>query len=110
MQITQHQTHNITDHSAGGAHKVSVTSDVRYERVKGYSRKQTIGYTANTRDKHRNKQCDYVMVFRFVFLFILTSFLTTKPSLVQLKKKLNSVAFSPQANYTDRATAACRPS
>jgi uncharacterized Rmd1/YagE family protein len=23
------------------------------------------------------------------------------------KKKLNSVAFSPQANYTDRATAAC---
>jgi hypothetical protein len=22
--------------------------------------------------------------------------------------KLNSVAFSPQANYTDRATAACR--
>jgi hypothetical protein len=25
----------------------------------------------------------------------------------KLKKKLNSVAFSPQANYTDRATAAC---
>jgi hypothetical protein len=25
-------------------------------------------------------------------------------------KKLNSVAFSPQANYTDRATAACRRS
>jgi hypothetical protein len=25
-------------------------------------------------------------------------------------KKLNSVAFSPQANYTDRATAACRQS
>jgi hypothetical protein len=24
------------------------------------------------------------------------------------KLKLNSVAFSPQANYTDRATAACR--
>jgi hypothetical protein len=23
-------------------------------------------------------------------------------------KKLNSVAFSPQANYTDRATVACR--
>jgi hypothetical protein len=23
-------------------------------------------------------------------------------------KKLNSVAFSPQANYTDRATSACR--
>jgi hypothetical protein len=27
-----------------------------------------------------------------------------------LKLKLNSVAFSPQANYTDRATAACRRS
>jgi hypothetical protein len=26
------------------------------------------------------------------------------------KLKLNSVAFSPQANYTDRATAACRRS
>jgi hypothetical protein len=25
----------------------------------------------------------------------------------KLKKKLNSVAFSPQAKYTDRATAAC---
>jgi hypothetical protein len=25
-------------------------------------------------------------------------------------KNLNSVAFSPQANYTDQATAACRPS
>jgi beta-galactosidase/beta-glucuronidase len=25
-------------------------------------------------------------------------------------KKLNSVAFSPQANYTDRSTAACRRS
>jgi hypothetical protein len=24
-------------------------------------------------------------------------------------KKLNSVAFSPQVNYTDRATSACRP-
>jgi hypothetical protein len=27
-----------------------------------------------------------------------------------LKLKLNSVGFSPQANYTDRATAACRRS
>jgi hypothetical protein len=27
-----------------------------------------------------------------------------------LIKKLNSVAFSPQANYTDRTSAACRPS
>jgi hypothetical protein len=29
---------------------------------------------------------------------------------LNLHKKLNSVAFSPQANYTDRATAACRRS
>jgi hypothetical protein len=29
---------------------------------------------------------------------------------LQKKTKLNSVAFSPQANYTDRATAACRRS
>jgi hypothetical protein len=29
---------------------------------------------------------------------------------MKLKKKLNYVAFSPQANYTDRATAACRRS
>jgi hypothetical protein len=29
---------------------------------------------------------------------------------IKLKKKLNSVAFNPQANYTDRATAACRRS
>jgi hypothetical protein len=27
-----------------------------------------------------------------------------------LNKQTNSVAFSPQANYTDRATAACRRS
>jgi glutamate racemase len=27
-----------------------------------------------------------------------------------LRKKLNSVALSPQANYTDRGTAACRRS
>jgi hypothetical protein len=29
---------------------------------------------------------------------------------IKLKTKLNSVAFSPQANYNDRATAACRRS
>jgi hypothetical protein len=31
-------------------------------------------------------------------------------SLLFHSKKLNFVAFSPQANYTDRATAACRRS
>jgi hypothetical protein len=30
--------------------------------------------------------------------------------ITKLKKELNFVAFSPQANYTDRATAACRRS
>jgi hypothetical protein len=30
-----------------------------------------------------------------------------KPSSKKLKKKLNSVACSPQANYTDQAAAAC---
>jgi hypothetical protein len=29
---------------------------------------------------------------------------------IKTKTKLNSVAFSPQANYTDRVTAACRRS
>jgi hypothetical protein len=37
---------------------------------------------------------------------LLTAFLNSKKK----KLKLNSMAFSPQANYTDRATAACRPS
>jgi hypothetical protein len=32
----------------------------------------------------------------------------TRIELIKTKLKLNSVAFSPQANYTDRATAACR--
>jgi hypothetical protein len=32
--------------------RVSVAADVRYNRVKGYSRKYTTGYTAKTRDKH----------------------------------------------------------
>jgi hypothetical protein len=36
-----------------------------------------------------------------------TQYLSTT---VDAKTKLNSVAFSPQANYTDRATAACRRS
>jgi hypothetical protein len=32
------------------------------------------------------------------------------PVTTKTKKKLNSVACSPQANYTDRAAAACRRS
>jgi hypothetical protein len=34
----------------------------------------------------------------------------TETSVTGTKTKLNSVTSSPQANYTDRATAACRPS
>jgi hypothetical protein len=60
------------------------------------------------------------MKFNLNFIFIVLFFLYWK---IQLKeffrceiakmyktKKLNSVAFSPQANYTYRATAACRRS
>jgi hypothetical protein len=34
----------------------------------------------------------------------------TSTARMSTKKKLNYVAFSPQANYTDQATAACRSS
>jgi hypothetical protein len=40
---------------------------------KGYSWKYTIRYTANTRNKHRNTECDYIKVF-----YIGVTFLTTK--------------------------------
>jgi hypothetical protein len=42
-----------------------VISDVRYNRVKVYSQKHTIGYITNTHSKHRNTQCDYIKVFIF---------------------------------------------
>jgi hypothetical protein len=41
---------------------VSVISDVRYNRVKGSSRKYTTGYLANTRNKH-GSTCDYINGF-----------------------------------------------
>jgi hypothetical protein len=44
---------------------------------------------------------------RYAVLLVCSSWLT-KHRYITLK--LNSVAFSPQANYTDRATAACRRS
>jgi hypothetical protein len=44
-------------------------------------------------------------VTEYIIMKITTQVLYTK---TKLKKKLNSVAFSSQANYTDRATAACR--
>jgi hypothetical protein len=58
----------------------SVISDVRYNRVKGYSRKYTIGYITNTRRKRRNTQCDYMKVFIFGLFFTLNNFLAIKPS------------------------------
>jgi hypothetical protein len=48
--------------------------------------------------------------FSLVLYFSQTLFLndSTDPTeLIVGHKKLNSMAFSPQANYTDRATAAC---
>jgi hypothetical protein len=57
-----------------------VIADACYNRVKGYSRKYTIGYIDNTRNKHKNTPCDYMKVFIFGFFCILNSFLTTEPS------------------------------
>jgi hypothetical protein len=48
---------------------MSVITDVRCNRAKGYSRKYTIGYTANTRNKHRNTHCDYIKDFMFLLFF-----------------------------------------
>jgi hypothetical protein len=42
--------------------------------------------------------------------FVSTFFPVHYYLIIKLKTKLNSVALSPQANYTDRATAACRRS
>jgi hypothetical protein len=55
-------------------------ADAHYNRVKGYSRKYTIGYIANTRNKHINTQYDYIKVFILGLFFVLNSFLTTKSS------------------------------
>jgi hypothetical protein len=41
-------------------------ADVRYNRGKGYSRKYTIGYITNARNKH-NTQCDYIKVLSKFF-------------------------------------------
>jgi hypothetical protein len=50
---------------------------------------------------------------QLVWLFarhVPTSTISSSEISLFMLKKLNSVAFSPQANYTDRATAACRGS
>jgi hypothetical protein len=41
------------------------------------------------------------------FQVIVTVVMLSHHTLCCYKKKLNSVAFSPQANYTDRVTATC---
>jgi hypothetical protein len=47
-----------------------------------------------------------ILIFVKMLIFIYWLLFSTNPH--SHDKKLNSVAFSPQANYTDRATAACR--
>jgi hypothetical protein len=42
--------------------------------------------------------------------FVVTDVSTSNPANINKKTKLNSVAFSSHANYTDRETAACRRS
>jgi hypothetical protein len=51
---------------------MSVIAYVRYNRVKGYSRKCTIALVANTRSKRRNKR-EYIKVFVLGFLLNLLS-------------------------------------
>jgi hypothetical protein len=46
-----------------GGGRASISTDVRYNRVKGYSRKYITGYIASTRNTHSNTQCDYIKVF-----------------------------------------------
>jgi hypothetical protein len=52
--------------------------NVLCDQMKGFSRKYTIGYIANTRNKRRHTQCDYIKMY--IYFFILNSFLTTNPS------------------------------
>jgi hypothetical protein len=59
---------------------VPVIADIRYKRMKGYSRKYTIGFIANTRNKHINIQCDYIRFFILGLFFILNICLTKNPS------------------------------
>lgn len=48
----------------------SVITDVRCNRLKGYSLKYIIGYIANTRTKQRNTHCDYINVFKLRFFVV----------------------------------------
>jgi hypothetical protein len=65
-----------------GGDSASAITDVRYNRVQRYSRKYTIGYTANTSNIHRNTQI-YDINFLYWDTFILNSFLTTRAGVAQ---------------------------
>jgi hypothetical protein len=64
----------------GGGRGRGPLSPMSAVTVKGYSRKCTIGYIANTCNKHTNIKYDYIKVFVLGFFFILNSFLAIKPS------------------------------
>jgi hypothetical protein len=55
---------------------VSIIANFRYNPVDRYSQKHTIGYIANTRNQHKNIQCDYGNV---VIFFIFNSFVSINP-------------------------------
>jgi hypothetical protein len=46
--------------------RMSVIADVLCNRVKEYSRKYTVEYIANTRNRHRNTQYDYINLGSFI--------------------------------------------
>jgi hypothetical protein len=52
-------------------------------------------------------RCENLKSYIIYVIFTLVQYVL---STLNSKKKLNSVACSPQANYTDRTAAACRPS
>jgi hypothetical protein len=58
---------------------------------------------------HSHVICRIFLLLKYTY-FILVLVQKVVYKIYKLKTKLNSVAFSPQANYTDRATAACRRS
>jgi hypothetical protein len=59
-------------------------------------------------------KCIYLIMFVYIILSsgesLQYSTLRILSGTLRLLEKLNSMAFSIQANYTDRATAACRRS
>jgi hypothetical protein len=87
-----------------GRRGASVLAYVRYNRRHRYLWKYTTGHITNTRNKHINTKCD-----QMGFLFILNSFLTTKPFLVprhhQKTKKFQNRTEPNCDRYNERLTA-----